>query len=107
MDRLLSDFNSSLLQTAQLRLENSTLSRKSILAEQLVKKYQVEKSDLAKKVEELRKELEQARQARAQGSPYYGTGTLPNGNHISGLCKKVMSYGLSVQMHQATWPLDR
>ncbi|XP_024399762.1 uncharacterized protein [Physcomitrium patens] len=75
--------------TAQLRLENSTLSRKSILAEQLVKKYQVEKSDLAKKVEELRKELEQARQARAQGSPYYGTGTLPNGNHISGLCKKV------------------
>lgn len=49
--------------TAQLRLENATLSRKSKMAEQLAKRITLDRNELAKKVEELRKQLEEVRHA--------------------------------------------
>ncbi|XP_024399812.1 uncharacterized protein [Physcomitrium patens] len=55
--------------TAQLRLENATLSRRSKIAEQLAKNLKNEKNELAIKFEKLKKELEAARQPCAQGSP--------------------------------------
>jgi len=82
------------LQTAQLRLENATLSRRSKMAEQLAKKIALEKNELAKKVEELRKELEGARNARRHGSSDSGDDSNDSdtsGNLDSGVCDMVSS----------------
>jgi hypothetical protein len=75
--------------TAQLRLENATLARKSKMADQLVKRIEVEKNALANQVEELRKELEATRQPRTQGSSTSGDESDTSGNLNSGVCNMV------------------
>lgn len=75
--------------TAQLRLENATLSRRSQLAEQRAKIFQGERNNLAKMVDGLRKELDAIRQQNVQGSPDCGTESFTSGNHTSGLCNMV------------------
>ncbi|KAG0568580.1 hypothetical protein KC19_6G030600 [Ceratodon purpureus] len=75
--------------TAQLRLENATLARRSKIAEQLAKRIQVEKNALAKQVEELKKELEATRQPRTQGSSASGDESDTSGNLNSGVCDMV------------------
>lgn len=74
------------MQTAQLRLENATLSRRLKIAEQLAKKLELEKNELAVKVEELMKELDSARHPRAQAD----SGELSEGKDVnSGICHMV------------------
>lgn len=80
------------MQTAQLRLENATLSRRSQLAEQRAKIFQGERNNLAKMVDGLRKELDAIRQQNVQGSPDCGTESFTSGNHTSGLCNMVSSF---------------
>ncbi|KAG0612436.1 hypothetical protein M758_6G027500 [Ceratodon purpureus] len=75
--------------TAQLRLENATLARRSKIAEQLAKRIQVEKNALAKQVEELKKELEATRQPRMQGSSTSGDESDTSANLNSGVCDMV------------------
>ena len=75
-------------QTAQLRLENATLSRRAKIAEELAKKFQTEKNAMAKEVEELRQELEAARRSRAQGPPDSGD---ESKDVNSGVCNMVKS----------------
>lgn len=50
------------LQTAQLRLENACLRRKSNVAVQLAEKYEEERSILARKIVELEKQVVKARE---------------------------------------------
>lgn len=72
--------------TAQLRLENATLSRRSKMAEQLAKRVTLDKNELAKKVEELKKQLEVARQALSHSSSDSGDDSNTSANHDSGVC---------------------
>jgi hypothetical protein len=72
--------------TAQLRLENATLSRRSKMAEHLAMKIELEKNELAKKLEELKKELEAARH------PHFDSGDDSNDSNTnldSGVCDMV------------------
>jgi len=76
--------------TAQLRLENATLLRKSKLAVQMAKKYETEKNNLAKKVEELMKELKLAR-CPQPGTPDSDGDRSATSQHMasSGVCDMV------------------
>lgn len=83
------------MQTAQLRLENATLSRKSKIAEQLAKRITLDKNKLAKKVEELRKELEAARHALSHSLSDSGDDSNvcnTSSNPDSGACDMVSSF---------------
>jgi hypothetical protein len=59
------------------------------MADQLVKRIEVEKNALANQVEELRKELEATRQPRTQGSSTSGDESDTSGNLNSGVCNMV------------------
>lgn len=55
------------MKTAQLRLENACLRRKSNMAVQLAEKYEEERSALARKIVELEKQVVKGRETSSDG----------------------------------------